>query len=267
MTSSERPRQVSAEDLLAWLEVSGAPDQWLVTEVQGRMHVPMSLGELTSRFQGSSVIVQHVDWETGRLLTPSGSEGGPGLPITREVRTSESDTHRAPQVSVGGRAASSRREIVSAPDRVRPVAAIVVGGIIGFAQLLFGVLNYAGQMFSGPSPDLGELYDLFPAMEALTLFGGSITFLAALALLAGVMLTAALHDDGPRVVRIVVWVQLVWIAIATALTLAVYTSSDYWALLNPAIRGGLIGGSIGAGIGSLLFNGLVLYLFRKSRTW
>lgn len=143
----------------------------------------------------------------------------------------------------------------------RPIAGIVIGGVlsgIGVAGGLYGLANALN-----PTGSAETLSELFPGAYQAGLVDKSLGLLLNTALLIGVLLSFLNHPNGNRTVRVVCGS---WIAVAvlwTFLILSIMTTSPNWNSADLAVKHALIGGIVGYGIGSVLQNSLILFLFWK----
>ena len=143
----------------------------------------------------------------------------------------------------------------------RPIAGIVIGGVlsgIGVAGGLYGLANALN-----PTGSVEQLSELFPVVYQAGLVGKSLELLFNTALLIGILLSFLDHPNGNRTVRVVCVSWIAFGVLWALLMLGIVTASPNWNSADLAVNYPLIGGIVGYGIGSVLQNSLILFLFWK----
>jgi zinc-ribbon domain len=146
----------------------------------------------------------------------------------------------------------------------RPVAGIVVAGVLGSVGLLWSCVAVLSFM-SGPTGVQGLLFRAFPGLQDIQFLTTSAGMVGNAAVLIGAVMSFLLHPAAAKVVRVSSWAMLLTIGVSTVVTGAVIFGSAAWPSLEAPARGSLMGGLVGGAIGGLIQWGLILFLFRKSR--
>jgi len=156
-------------------------------------------------------------------------------------------------------------ELVSASRPRRLIVATVVTTILAGASLVWSLLIIRDQLWTQPSQEITALITMFPSIQMYRLTSSLAATLGNCAILLGAWLAYCSDTRGVSIVRISSTLMIAWACLCTFFYLDDLTSRANWDLLEPTTRGGLVGGAVGAGIGSILQLGLYLFLFRKSK--
>ncbi len=127
---------------------------------------------------------------------------------------------------------------------------------MGVALGLYGLANANS---TGPAKTLSELLPVY----LRGLVGNSVGLLFDSALLMGIFLSFLDHPNDNRTVRVVCGSWIAFSVLWALLMLGSVTASPNWNSADPAVKYPLIGGIVGGGIGSVLQNSLILFLFWK----
>jgi len=144
----------------------------------------------------------------------------------------------------------------------KPVVGIVVGGVLSVITLTWSSYLLITSLSQNPSDLQRELWSRFPLLQLLSFSSQSVSVLGAGILLIGIILAQLMHPNGAKTVRVASWALLGYSLLSALGLLAIYTGSDNWVDLPAPVRGGLIGGAIGTGLGSAAQYAVILFLFR-----
>ena len=167
----------------------------------------------------------------------------------------------------GGPLAQEAARTPKSPDQpmAKPLAGIVVGGVLGTIGLLWSTVATFSSLSSDPSGPQAQLLLLFPGLGEVQFLANSTGMIGNAAVLIGALLSFLLHPSGNSIVRITSWAMLAGVVIASLLTAAVVLNLSAWPLLQPEAKASLLGGIMGGLIGGVFQCGLIIFLFRGFR--
>ena len=151
-------------------------------------------------------------------------------------------------------------------EKERPIAGIVVAGILGTIGIVWTLLALYNILYQEPSGARRELIDLFPSLQIVGLFGSSVGMVGNITLLVGALLSFLMHPKGNMVVKATAWSMiLITILICISSKLVITTGSSNWPDLDNRLKTSIIYGLSGSIIGGLVQWGIILFLFRKAK--
>ena len=169
--------------------------------------------------------------------------------------------HRVAVATAPVAAAPPIEPAVASAAPPKPIAGIVVGGVLSAYGVLSGLiamgrLDHMAQNF---------IVQSVPALMPLKLLGLALGLLVDTCVLIGVLLALAGSRAGHRVVRIASIAALVVFLPLAMLGLLVVMGSPAWSGFSGPLSAAFVGAVVGGMVGTVVQFGLLLYLFRRSR--
>ncbi|HMP03762.1 MAG TPA: hypothetical protein PKC45_14790 [Gemmatales bacterium] len=151
-------------------------------------------------------------------------------------------------------------------SRNRPLPPKVMVGVVlvwvfATCGLLWNLVALYHSLFGRPTMEELLLAELFPSLPLIQLLSAAAGELSHSLLLVGATLVYFRNPYGRPIVFLTCLATLAEATLATLLLLKVVVGSAQWIRLDPAFRGGFVGGAVGGLVACWIFYILVLYLF------